>query len=142
MQNEGNEVLDDVDDKPGDRLVCLCYKLTEGQIVKAIQGGANTMQKLAEQLKVAERCEGCVMDALELLQMHADGFDWNSREQLHIEGDLPYQSRAAKLASSVLPRALFNKLMDYVDVGHFMSTIWLAGPDVATRVFVSNHVSS
>jgi bacterioferritin-associated ferredoxin len=124
-----------------DKLICLCYKLTEKDIVDAIRGGADTMQKLAEKTRLAERCEGCVMDGLELLAMHVDGFDWDSKEQLHVTGDLPYHNKWANLASRILPRPLFNRIIGSLDVGHFMSTIWLAGPDVTTRAFVSNHTS-
>ncbi len=48
--------------------VCVCYAVTDGEIVSAVQNGCASMRDLRNELGVATQCGRCACHARDLLQ--------------------------------------------------------------------------
>jgi len=48
--------------------VCICNGITDKQIRAAVAGGANSLQRLRDELGVASNCGTCTEHALSLLE--------------------------------------------------------------------------
>lgn len=51
--------------------VCICNRVTDSEILEAVERGATTLEALGNQLKVATCCGRCAECAHELLATHA-----------------------------------------------------------------------
>ena len=49
------------------RIVCHCVQVSEGQIIKAIQDGATTLDALKDELNIACTCKCCMPEVMQIL---------------------------------------------------------------------------
>jgi len=55
-----------------DYLVCTCMEVMYSQIVQAIEHGADTFQKLSDQLGVGTGCSSCIDEVHQILTEQLD----------------------------------------------------------------------
>lgn len=56
-----------------DYLVCTCMGIMHSDLCQAVCDGADTMQKLADELMVTTGCSSCVPEIEEILVRHGTG---------------------------------------------------------------------
>ncbi|BBF43629.1 hypothetical protein lbkm_2317 [Lachnospiraceae bacterium KM106-2] len=51
-----------------DKLVCQCMRVSNGDIKKAVENGANTLEELQEQTKVCRGCKRCKDNVIRVME--------------------------------------------------------------------------